>query len=54
MGDNGKGVEAVCRRWQKQGADASIKLYPGDRHEILNENDRETVYADIYTWINRN
>ena len=27
-----------------------MKLYPADRHEILNELDRETVYEDIYKW----
>ena len=53
VGSNGKGVEAVYRRYRHHGANASIKLYPGDRHEILNELDRETVYADIYNWINK-
>ncbi len=28
-----------------------LKLYNGDRHEILNEVDRETVYVDLYNWI---
>ena len=53
VGSSGKGVEAVYRRYRKHGASASIKLYPGDKHEILNELDRETVYADIYNWINK-
>ena len=53
VGNNGKGVRAVYRRYRKHGANASIKLYPGDRHEILNELDRETVYADITNWINK-
>ena len=53
VGSNGKGVKAVYRRYLHHGANASIKLYPGDRHEILNELDRETVYADIYNWINK-
>mgnify|MGYP003294220224 FL=1 len=53
VGSNGKGVEAVYRRYRHHGANASIKLYPGDRHEILNELDRETVYADITNWINK-
>ena len=53
VGNNGKGVEAVYRRYRNHGANASIRLYPGDRHEILNELDRETVYADIYNWINK-
>lgn len=28
-----------------------MKLYPNDRHEILNETDKETVYADLYEWL---
>lgn len=55
VGNHGKGVEAVYRRYVKKGAmNAKIKLYEGDRHEILNELDREIVYQDIYHWIERN
>ena len=28
-----------------------IKLYEGDRHEILNELDRDVVFGDILTWL---
>lgn len=28
-----------------------MKLYPNDRHEILNETDKETVYVDLYEWL---
>ena len=28
-----------------------IRLYPQDRHEILNETDKDNIYADIYRWI---
>ena len=28
-----------------------MKLYPGDRHEILNELDHDVVDADILAWI---
>lgn len=31
--------------------DVRGKLYPGMRHEILNEKDREKVYHDIFTYI---
>ena len=31
--------------------DVSIHLYKGDRHEILNEVDRQNVYQDILAWI---
>lgn len=51
VGSNGKGVEAVYRRYQKRGANADLKLYPGMRHEILNELDRLTVFEDILAWM---
>ena len=31
--------------------DVRSKLYPGMRHEILMENDRKTVYADIAAFV---
>ena len=52
VGANGKGVEAVYQRYVKKGAkNVSIKLYEGDRHEILNELDKKVVYEDILKWI---
>ncbi len=52
VGNYGKGVEEAYACYREAGIrDISMKLYPGDRHEILNEIDRETVYQDIYAWI---
>lgn len=51
VGSNGKGVRAVCSRYRSQGANAGIRLYSGDRHEILNETDRLRVYEDIFNWL---
>ena len=31
--------------------DVTLKMYPEDRHEILNELDRDQVYADILGWL---
>ena len=31
--------------------EVSIKLYDGDRHEILNERDKEQVYADMLEFL---
>jgi alpha-beta hydrolase superfamily lysophospholipase len=28
-----------------------MRLFAGDRHEILNETDRADVYADLLGWI---
>jgi len=33
--------------------DAELKLYPGLRHEILNEDCRAQVYDDLWEWIER-
>ena len=52
VGANGKGVEMVCQRYKDKGAkDVSMKLYAGDRHEILNELDKAVVYEDLLNWI---
>lgn len=52
VGAYGKGVKEVYGKYLKAGMrNLSIKLYPGDRHEILLEIDREKVYEDIYEWL---
>lgn len=54
VGNKGKGVEKVYRRYVAQGmTQVKIKLYEEDRHEILNETDREMVYQDIWQWIQK-
>lgn len=52
VGNFGKSVENLYKFYQKSGCkDVTLKLYPGDRHEILNELDRENVYQDILSWM---
>lgn len=52
VGDYGRAVKAVYDSFVRLGMEhVQMKLYPGDRHEILNELDRENVYGDIYRWI---
>ena len=52
VGDLGKGVRKAYESFRKAGVkDVSIKLYPGLRHEILNEKEHEQVYADIWAWV---
>ena len=52
VGNYGKSVEQVCRSFREAGMEnVQIKLYPNDRHELLNETDKEDVYGDIYRWI---
>lgn len=52
VGGFGKGVDRVYRWFKAAGMrDVTETLYANDRHEILNETDRETVYQDICEWI---
>lgn len=52
VGDYGKGVELAHDSLVVAGLqNIQLKLYPGDRHEILNEEDRQTVMEDIYGWV---
>ena len=52
VGDMGKGVRRAYRSFRRAGVrDVEMKLYPGARHEILNEACGETVCADVYRWL---
>ena len=51
VGDFGKGVRKVYEKYCAAGIqDTALRLYTGDRHEILNETDRQQVYEDLYQW----
>ncbi|MBR5545257.1 MAG: hypothetical protein IKU66_07260, partial [Clostridia bacterium] len=46
-------VNEVYKMLKKTGhKNVTMKLYEGARHEILNEINREEVYADIINWLN--
>ena len=52
VGNYGKSVESVFKKYKECGMkDVMLKLYQNDRHEILNELDREQVYQDIWKWM---
>ena len=52
VGGYGKGVDQVRRAFEDVGMkDLTWIIYEDDRHEILNETDREKVYEDIYAWL---
>ena len=53
VGDYGKGVEKAYKAFCSAGlTDVMIRLYPGGRHEMLNEINRDEVKQDILTWLN--
>lgn len=52
VGECGKGVQRAYNNFLEAGMkDVSIKLYPGGRHEMLNEINKDEVYTDILAWL---
>lgn len=53
VGDYGEGVKRIYRDYTDSLGmkNVTLKLYTGDRHEILNEKDRRQVYEELYPWI---
>lgn len=52
VGDMGEGVQRAYQQFVNAGVeDVKIHLFKGDRHEILNELDREHVFEYIYEWL---
>ncbi len=52
VGAMGKGVRKVRELLRLAHCqDVSIKLYPGGRHEMLNEVNQDEVFADLLAWL---
>ncbi|ETJ06926.1 MAG: S33 family lysophosphospholipase [Actinomyces urogenitalis DORA_12] len=52
VGGMGRGVRQVATDLRRAGVrDVTLRLYPGARHELLNEVNREEVTADLMRWI---
>ncbi len=54
VGRMGAGVRHVQSLFLQAGMeDVTVRLYPGGRHEMLNETNREQVMADLLGWLDR-
>ena len=52
VGERGAGVRRLEEAYRRAGvADVTLKLYPGARHETLNETNRDEVTADLLAWL---
>ncbi|BDA63811.1 alpha/beta fold hydrolase [Actinomyces capricornis] len=52
VGAMGAGVRRVATMYRHAGVrEVALTLYPGARHELLNETNREQVVADLLAWI---
>ena len=53
VGNHSKAVQSAVNQYKKAGlTNVTLKVYPGLRHEILNEPTKQTVYQDILSWLN--
>ena len=54
VGKWGEGVRYVYDKLKEAGvSDAELKLYPGARHELLNELNREEVFEDVAVFLDK-
>ncbi len=54
VGGRGRDVKRVKALFDEAGCrDVSMKLYPGGRHEMLNETNRQEVYGDVLAWLEK-
>lgn len=54
VGDQGRGVRWLEDRYRAAGVQqVECKLYPGARHEVVNETNRDEVIADVVSWMQR-
>ena len=52
MGGAAGFVSVLADKYKSAGLqDVETRLYPGARHEILNETNRDEVLADIKAWL---
>ena len=54
VGNNGKGVRAAYQSFLDAGCNhVRLKLYPGGRHEMLNESNKLDVYEELRSWFDQ-
>jgi alpha-beta hydrolase superfamily lysophospholipase len=54
LAHGGAAVEALAERYRAAGlTDVEVRLYPGARHEVLNETNRGEVTADVIAFLDR-
>lgn len=54
VGHMGKDPQKVARLFRQTGCrDVTLKLYPGGRHEMLNETNKDEVFADALAWLTK-
>ena len=45
-------LEPLVERYRAAGLEVTTRYYPGGRHEMFNETNRDEVVADLIDWLN--
>ncbi|MBR5349004.1 MAG: alpha/beta fold hydrolase [Lachnospiraceae bacterium] len=54
VGNKGRAPKKIARSFRKLGMEhVTLRLFLGDRHEVLSEADRELVFYYLYRWMKR-
>ena len=54
LSNKGKDITLIAEKYRKAGVkNIEVKLYPGARHEIINEINKEEVIKDMLDWLNQ-
>lgn len=54
LAQGGAAIEALAEQYRRAGlGDVQVELYPGARHEVLNETNRDEVTADVVAFLDR-
>jgi alpha-beta hydrolase superfamily lysophospholipase len=54
LAGGGQLIEILGQRYREAGvSDVTVRLYPGARHEIFNETNRDEVTSDVVEWLDR-
>jgi alpha-beta hydrolase superfamily lysophospholipase len=49
-----RGLDLLEKRWREAGVErVDVRVYPGARHELLNELNRDEVTRDVIAWLDR-
>ncbi len=52
-GKNAKGPKEVANALRSSGHSVDVSIYENGRHEMLNEHEKQTVYSDILTFLEK-
>ena len=51
VGENGAAVTELYKQMKAENLNVTLRLYPGMRHEILNETNKQEVFQELAQWI---